>query len=99
VWGIALYLPFSEGREKRDDLEMHDNSKAFCFWSGRLMPYCKLPTLLPWMEPNKKDKDKANADVLDRVTVLLFFGQVSQRNERFATQCHSITHRPPSNIS
>lgn len=75
VWGMALYLPFADGRETREELKLHDNSRAVCFWAGRLMPYCKVPGLLPWMDWAKKDKSWA--DVTARVVMLLFFGQVA----------------------
>jgi len=74
VSGMALYLPFADGGEVRERLALHDNSRAICFWAGRLMPYCKLPALLPWMEWASR---KGDVEIATRVVVFLFFGQVA----------------------
>ena len=84
ITGFAVYMPVAEGRETKDELKLHRNSVAFCFWKGRQMPYACLNSLLPFMSKltTGAGSDGSSAadrkKLKDRVRLMLFFGSVAE---------------------
>ena len=76
IIGMALYMPMAQGEETKDQIKLHGESVAVCFWKGRQMPYARLSRRLPFM--NKNTKDAEEKKIKERVRLMLFFGTVAE---------------------
>lgn len=78
---MVLYLLCDHGEEKCKFIKLHENSRAYIFWKGRLIPYAKLAQLLPFMEwGGSKGEDKLKEEEKQaqlRTVLLLFLDGVS----------------------
>ena len=104
ITGFAVYMPVAEGMETKNQVLLHQNSVAFCFWKGRQMPYACLGSLLPFMDKG----GVAGSSVADgkrlkeRVRLMLFFGSVAEVDDckfKFNDDIEEQLHPDPRRVT